>query len=150
MLRAIGDNERRVISLGYDVLRIKWLCFVISAALAGLAGAAKAATIQNAALTDVTWIASGDIILMAFIGGVSTFSGPMIGALVVVAMQTYLAALGEWVVAAQGAAFVVIVLVFRQGIVGVLPFLMRRWSAGSHVDAAVRGQAGLKSEFSLK
>ena len=98
--------------------RYKLLAFVISAALAGLAGATKAIVAQNASLSDVSFGMSGEVVLMTLLGGMGTLYGPVVGAVVVVAMQNYLAGFGEWVTVIQGAIFVACVLLFRRGIVG--------------------------------
>jgi branched-chain amino acid transport system permease protein len=118
ILKAIRENEPRTISLGYRVQRYKLLAFVISAALAGLAGATKAIVAQNASLSDVSFGMSGEVVLMTLLGGMGTLYGPVVGAVVVVAMQNYLAGFGEWVTVIQGAIFVACVLLFRRGIVG--------------------------------
>ncbi|KPH81389.1 branched-chain amino acid ABC transporter permease [Bosea vaviloviae] len=118
--KAIRDNEPRAISLGYRVNRYKLTVFVLSAALAGLAGATKAIVFQLASLTDVHWSMSGEVVLMTLVGGLGTVFGPIAGALVIVAMQNYLASLGAWVTVVQGVVFVICVLAFREGIVGVV------------------------------
>jgi branched-chain amino acid transport system permease protein len=118
VLKAIRENEPRAISLGYDVERYKLLAFVLSAALAGLAGSTKAIVFQLASLTDVEWQASGEVVLMTLVGGLGTVLGPIVGAVVVESMQTYLAEAGEWVQVIQGVIFVIVVLLFRRGIVG--------------------------------
>jgi branched-chain amino acid transport system permease protein len=102
------------------------MVFVLSAALAGLAGATKAIVFQLASLTDVYWGMSGEVVLMTLLGGMGTVFGPMVGAAVVVTMQNYLAELGAWVTVIQGVIFVTCVLVFRAGIVGVLGRLLNR------------------------
>ena len=118
MLKAIRENEPRAISLGYAVDRFKLIAFVLSAALAGLAGATKAIVFQLASLTDVTWQMSGEVVLMTLVGGMGTVFGPIVGAGIIITMQNYLAGFGEWVLVIQGAIFVVTVLLFRRGIVG--------------------------------
>ena len=120
VLKAIRDNEQRALSLGYEADRYKLLAFVLSAALAGLAGATKAMVLQFATLTDVSSGMSGEVVLMALVGGLGTIIGPVVGAFVIVTMQNYLAALGEFVLVIQGAIFVVIVMAFRKGLVGEL------------------------------
>ena len=80
ILKAIRENEPRAISLGYKVDDYKLAAFVISATLAGLAGALKAIVAQNASLTDVHWSMSGDVILMTLVGGLGTIFGPVVGA----------------------------------------------------------------------
>jgi len=118
--KAIRDNEPRAISLGYRASQYKLAVFVLSAALAGLAGSTKAIVFQLASLTDVHWSMSGEVVLMTLVGGLGTVFGPIAGALVIVSMQNYLASLGAWVTVVQGVIFVICVLTFREGIVGVI------------------------------
>jgi branched-chain amino acid transport system permease protein len=118
ILKAIRENEPRAISLGYKTERYKLMAFVLSAALAGLAGAVKVIVAQNASLTDVHWSSSGEVVLMTLVGGLGTIFGPVVGAFVITAMQQYLAGLGQWVQVIQGAIFVACVLAFRRGVVG--------------------------------
>ena len=118
VLQAIRENEPRTISLGYETARYKLLAFVISAALAGVAGGTKSLVFQLASLTDVQWQMSGEVVLMTLVGGMGTIFGPIIGAAVIVTMQNYLAEFGSWVNIIQGAIFVICVLTFRRGIVG--------------------------------
>jgi branched-chain amino acid transport system permease protein len=120
VLKAIRENEPRTISLGYDADRYKLLAFVLSATLAGLAGALKAIVFQLASLTDVYWTMSGEVVLMTLLGGMGTIFGPVVGAFVIVALENYLAGFGEWVTIITGVIFVVCVLAFRRGIVGEL------------------------------
>lgn len=120
VLKAIRENEPRAVSLGYDAARYKLLAFILSAVLAGLAGATKAIVFQLASLTDVHWTMSGEVVLMTLLGGMGTIFGPVVGAFVIVSLENYLAAFGEWVTVITGAIFVVCVLSFRRGIVGEL------------------------------
>ena len=128
VLKAIRDNEPRAISLGYNVAAHKLLAFVISATLTGLAGATKTVVFQLASLTDAHWHMSGEVILMTLLGGVGTVLGPLVGAGVVVTLQSYLSngPLGDWVHVILGVIFVLCVLLFRAGIVGWLRKLVRR------------------------
>ena len=127
ILKAIRENEPRAVSLGYRVDQYKLAAFVLSATLAGLAGAAKAIFAQNASLTDVQFSTSGEVVLMTLLGGMGTIYGPVIGAFIVVAMQQYLGQyLGEWVTVIQGSIFVVCVLLFRRGIVGEIAAFFKR------------------------
>ena len=118
VLKAIRENEPRAISLGYDADRYKLLAFVLSATLAGLAGATKAIVFQLASLTDVHWSMSGEVVLMTLLGGMGTIFGPVVGAFAIAGLENYLAGFGEWVTIITGAIFVVCVLAFRRGIVG--------------------------------
>jgi branched-chain amino acid transport system permease protein len=121
VLKMIRENEPRAVSLGYEVDRYKLMAFVLSAALAGLAGSVKAIVMGFATLSDVHWSMSGEVILMSLLGGVGTFFGPVLGAGVVIALQNMLAdKVGEWVTVIIGVIFVICVLAFRKGIVGEL------------------------------
>jgi branched-chain amino acid transport system permease protein len=129
VLKAIRENEPRAISLGYDAERYKLLAFVLSATLAGLAGATKAIVFQLASLTDVHWTMSGEVVLMTLLGGMGTVFGPVVGAFLIIGLENYLAAFGEWVTVITGGIFVVCVLAFRRGIVGEI---MAWWSQRGH------------------
>ena len=118
VLKAIRENESRAISLGYDTDRYKLMAFVLSAGLAGAAGATKSIVFQLASLTDVYWTMSGEVVLMTLLGGLGTIFGPVVGAAIIITMQNYLAQLGAWVTVVQGLIFVICVLAFRRGIVG--------------------------------
>ena len=126
VLKAIRENEPRTVSLGYDADKFKHRAFVLSAALAGMAGATKAIVFQLASLTDVHWSMSGEVVLMTLVGGMGTIFGPVVGAAVIVTMQNYLAELGAWVTLVQGVIFVLCVLLFRRGIVGEIGNLLKK------------------------
>jgi len=120
VLKAIRENEPRAISLGYDAEKYKLLAFILSATLAGLAGATKAIVFQLASLTDVHWTMSGEVVLMTLLGGMGTIFGPVVGAFTIIGLENYLAGFGSWVTVITGVIFVVCVLAFRRGIVGEL------------------------------
>src|SRR5690606_40768353 len=124
-LKAIRENEQRAVSLGYKADHYKLIAFVLSAALSGLAGATKAIVFQLASLTDVHWSMSGEVVLMTLLGGLGTVFGPAVGAVTIVGMQNYLAGFGQWITIIQGAIFVICVLLFRRGIVGVIAHALR-------------------------
>jgi branched-chain amino acid transport system permease protein len=126
VLKAIRENEPRAISLGYDTTRYKFLAYMLSATLAGLAGGTKAIVFQLASLTDVHWSMSGEVVLMTLLGGMGTVFGPVAGALAVITMENYLAQLGAWVTVVQGVIFVLCVLTFRRGVIGEIAQLLRR------------------------
>jgi branched-chain amino acid transport system permease protein len=132
VLKSIRENEARALSLGYDVDRYKLVAFILSATLAGLAGATKSLAFGLATLTDVSWQMSGEVVLMTLLGGMGTIFGPALGAAIIVTMQNYLAGLGSMVTIIMGATFVVCVLLFRRGIVGEIEhrFRMKRSGAG--------------------
>jgi len=134
VLKGIKENEPRAISLGYDTNRFKLLAFVLSAALAGLAGSLKTLVLGFATLSDVHWTASGQVILMTLVGGLGTLSGPLLGSAVVVVLENKIGEMGhaiaglsgiEWfntlgesVTMVTGLIFVICVLAFRRGIMG--------------------------------
>ncbi|MFG1489905.1 branched-chain amino acid ABC transporter permease [Oceanospirillum sp. HFRX-1_2] len=128
ILKAIRENEPRTVSLGYDVDKFKLVAFVISAALAGLAGSTKSLVFQLASLTDAHWHMSGEVILMTLLGGVGTIFGPIVGATTVVTLQNYLSQgpLASWVPVILGLIFVICVLLFRSGIVGEIQKFMKK------------------------
>ena len=127
VLKMIRENEPRAISLGYQVDRYKLLAFVLSAALAGLAGSMKTLVMGFATLSDVHWSMSGEVILMTLLGGVGTFFGPVLGSAIVIGLQNMLAdKVGSWVTVIIGVIFVVCVLAFRKGVVGELQAFRER------------------------
>ncbi|HSD62034.1 MAG TPA: branched-chain amino acid ABC transporter permease [Burkholderiales bacterium] len=142
VLKAIRENEPRAVSLGYDVERYKLAAFVISAGLAGLAGATKSVVLQLASLTDVHWHMSGSVVLMTLLGGMGTVLGPVVGAATVIGLENKLGDIGNWLAQASGVEFfskigesvtvvtglifVICVLLFRRGIVGELQALWKR------------------------
>jgi branched-chain amino acid transport system permease protein len=125
VMKAIRENEPRATSLGYRTDDYKLVAFILSATLAGVAGATKALVFGIATLTDVHWSMSGEVVLMTLVGGLGTVFGPVVGAAVVVTMQNYLAEYGAWVTVIQGVIFVACVLAFRRGIVGEVANLLR-------------------------
>jgi branched-chain amino acid transport system permease protein len=127
ILKAIRENEPRAISLGYDVNKFKLLAFTLSAALSGTAGATKTLVFQLASLSDVHWHMSGEVVLMTLLGGLGTILGPLVGASVIVTLQSELAdTVGSWVTVITGGIFVACVLLFRRGIVGEIMALVKR------------------------
>ena len=123
ILTALRENETRAISLGYRADLYKLLAFVLSATFSGLAGSLITIVFQLAALNNVHWHLSGEVVLMTLLGGMGTVIGPVVGAFVLVAIQNYFAQVGAWSTIIQGAIFVACVLVFRHGIVGEI----ERW-----------------------
>ncbi|GAB5098644.1 branched-chain amino acid ABC transporter permease [Caballeronia sp. LP006] len=134
VLIAIKENEPRAVSLGYDTARYKLLAFVLSAGLAGLAGALKTLVLGFETLGDAYWTMSGLVVLMTLVGGMSTMFGPLLGAAIIVALEDRLGdiggglarltgvdwfnSLGESVTIVTGLIFIACVLAFRRGIVG--------------------------------
>ncbi|MGC2324226.1 MAG: branched-chain amino acid ABC transporter permease [Terriglobales bacterium] len=127
VLKAIRENEPRATSLGYDVNKYKLMAFVLSAGLAGLAGATNAIVFTSVTLTDVDWHTSGDVVLMTLLGGMGSIFGPVVGAFSIVTLESKLSdKVGSLVTVIIGAIFVICVLLFRRGIVGEIQGLYRR------------------------
>jgi len=115
---------------------------VLSAGLAGLAGATKTLVLGFATLTDALWTTSGLVILMTLVGGMGTMVGPIVGALVIIALENKIGdvgrtlaewtdidwfnGLGESVTLVTGLIFIACVLAFRRGVVGELSYRWRR------------------------
>ena len=138
VLKSIRDNEPRAISLGYTTDRFKLLAFVLSAALSGLAGGLMAIIFKVAMLTNLYFTTSADALLMVLIGGVGTIFGPVVGALILVTMQQYLAGLGSWVLIVQGVVFIFCVMALRSGVVGTfLEYVSRRRERNPAVSGAI-------------
>jgi branched-chain amino acid transport system permease protein len=141
VLKAVRENEPRATSLGYEVARYKLLAFVLSAALAGLAGSVKAVVLGFGTLSDVHWSMSGLVVLMTLVGGMGTLFGPVLGAIIIIALENKLGDVGSWlaqvteiewfntlgesVTMVTGLIFVICVLAFRRGIIGELAARMR-------------------------
>jgi branched-chain amino acid transport system permease protein len=141
VLKAVRENEPRAISLGYEVARYKLLAFVLSAALAGLAGSVKAVVLGFGTLTDVHGSMSGLVVLMTLVGGMGTLFGPVLGAIIIIALENKLGDVGSWlaqvteiewfntlgesVTMVTGLIFVLCVLAFRRGIIGEIVARMR-------------------------
>lgn len=126
VLKAIRENEPRAVSLGYDTDKFKLICFVISCAIAGTAGALLTLTLSLASLSNANWHQSGEVVLMTLLGGIGTVLGPMVGAFVIVVLHNQLADIGSWIQVVIGTIFVVCVMAFRRGIVGEIGHLMKR------------------------
>lgn len=134
ILTAIRENEPRAVSLGYDADRYKLLAFTLSAALAGLAGSLKTTVMGFATLTDVLWSTSGAAIFMVLVGGIGTLTGPLVGAIVIIMLETgigdagtwlseltgvhWFSTMGESVSLVTGVIFMIFVLALRRGIMG--------------------------------
>ncbi len=140
VLKAVRDNQARVESLGFDPEKIKLVAFVISAAMAGVAGATKATVYQFATLTDASWPVSGEVILMTLLGGLGTLTGPIFGAAIIILLNDHLAGFGEFSLITQGVILLIVVVFFRRGIVGetaaLLAFLKRRRTQSAGVDVS--------------
>lgn len=120
IFQAIGENEQRAAFIGYDVNRYKHISFIISGMISGLAGGLFVATEGFASPDHLFWLLSGEIIIMTILGGVGTLYGPMVGAGIFIYLETYLnSTFDAWQII-LGLIFVTVVLLFPQGLAGLL------------------------------
>ena len=140
-LRAIRDNRVRAQSVGYDPKVQMLLAFLISAFLAGIAGALNTVAHGVVSLDSVNWTTSGIVVMMTLLGGSTTLLGPLVGAAIVLLLQYSLASSTAAVGVVTGAVFAATVLFFRRGVVGSLLALDHYFAARSQVKALAQAQA---------
>ena len=119
-LKSIRENEERAEHLGYNVQFCLLNAFVISAAFSGIAGAMLISIIGITSPENVHWLTSGEVLVMALLGGIHTFIGPFVGAVVFYVLSELFLALTDTFQLFLGAALLVVVLFFPEGIVGRL------------------------------
>ncbi|MFZ3237811.1 MAG: branched-chain amino acid ABC transporter permease [Stellaceae bacterium] len=119
-LLAIRENERRARFLGIPVDRHIWLSWMISCALVSLAGTLYALLNNFADPHDLRWDQSGDFVIMAVLGGMRAFWGPLIGAAIFVVLQDFVSSHTENWMSFIGLFFVIVVLFFPRGLLGML------------------------------
>ena len=117
---AIRENERRARFLGIPVDRHIWLSWVISCLFVSLAGTLYALLNNFADPHDLRWDQSGDFVIMAVLGGMRSFWGPLIGAAIFVVLQDYLSSITINWMSFIGMLFIAIVLFFPRGLLGFL------------------------------
>ena len=119
-LLAIRENERRARFLGIPVDRHIWFSWLVSCAFVGLAGTLYALLNNFADPHDLRWDQSGDFVIMAVLGGMRSFWGPLIGAAIFVVLQDYVSSLTQNWMSFIGLFFVLVVLFFPRGVLGIL------------------------------
>ncbi len=119
-LLAIRENERRARFLGIPVEQHIWLSFVISCFFVSLAGALYALLNNFADPHELRWDQSGDFVIMVVLGGMRAFWGPLVGAAIFVVLQDYLSSLTDNWMSFIGLFFMLVVLFFPRGVLGVL------------------------------
>jgi len=119
-LLAIRENERRARFLGIAVERHLWLSFVISCFFVSLAGTLYALLNNFTDPRALRWDMSGNFVMMAVLGGMRSFWGPLIGAAVFVVLQDYVSSHTENWMSVVGLIFVLVVLFFPRGVLGLL------------------------------
>ncbi len=120
VLKAIRENEPRAISLGYGSHVYKFVAFVISAALSGLAGSLFVISHRFTSLNTLDWHTSGEVVIMTVLGGIGTIFGPLFGAAFYLIINDKLSTLTTSPGLVLGVIFIIVVSVFRRGVVGEL------------------------------
>jgi branched-chain amino acid transport system permease protein len=129
VIRGAKDNERRMVALGYPVFRYQLAAFTLSGMLAGLAGVLLANATGFIGPAYMEWVRSGELIVMVVLGGMGTVVGPVIGAAALLLLEEFIplaldgvrAGWGEHWRIVLGPLLLAVVLVARQGLLGLLP-----------------------------
>ncbi|HZJ53488.1 MAG TPA: branched-chain amino acid ABC transporter permease [Myxococcaceae bacterium] len=124
VLRAIRENEARSAAIGYDVRRYKLAAFVISALFAAVSGTLYVLLLRYAFPQTMDWIRSGNVVVMSLVGGLGTFSGPIVGATLITFLSNYISFHTKYWQLVMGAVFVVFVMFFPRGIAG---YVLEAW-----------------------
>ena len=126
VVETVRENEQRAAACGYDVARTKLLAFTLSAGLCGLAGALRALHLSIVPIDSLHYLQSGQAVMMCLLGGMGTFFGPFVGALVFLVLEDVVTHLTAYWMAVVGGIFMVFVLFFPRGIWGsILAWLDR-------------------------
>ena len=121
VLQGARDNERRMKAMGFDIFRYRLVGFVLSAAMAGLAGGMFATHESFISPSIMHWSRSGELIVMVVLGGMGTLGGPIAGALAYLTLEKFLPELTEHWAVWFGPILVLCVLFARKGLMGSLP-----------------------------
>ena len=119
-LNAARQSEQRVETVGLNTQRIRLVAFVMSGAVTGLAGALFADLNRFVSPTMFSWQLSGEIIVFIIIGGVGRLFGPVVGALVFVALEHFLGELSDFWHIYLGLLLLIIVMFGKGGIIGLI------------------------------
>ncbi len=127
VLQAVRENEHRAKSCGYETTNVRWLAFILSGAISGLAGSLYALYLHFVGIETMYYTTSGQVIMMTLLGGMGSFIGPFIGAGVFLYLEDVLSAITpNWMIF-LGVVFVLCVLFFPSGIWGsVKEFSLKR------------------------
>jgi branched-chain amino acid transport system permease protein len=125
VIQGARSNERRMRAIGFPTYRYKLLCFVFAGMLCGLAGALLANHTDFISPALMHWTRSGDLIVMAVLGGMGTVFGPVIGAVALLVLEEVLSSITEYWQIILGPLFLLVVLFARGGIDGLLAEVRR-------------------------
>jgi branched-chain amino acid transport system permease protein len=119
VLIGIRENETRVKSMGYNTNLYKYAAFVLAGGLGGLSGSLYTYFNGFIAPSDVYWTMSGAVLIMVLIGGAGTMLGPVLGAALIVSLETIVSSYTDLWMLIVGAVFIIFVVFFPKGIVGI-------------------------------
>ena len=126
VVQGARSNELRMRAIGFPTYRYKLTCFVISGTLCGLAGALLANHTDFVSPSVMYWTRSGDLIIMAVLGGMGSVSGPLFGAIALLVLEEALSGITEYWQIILGPLLLLVVLFARGGIDGLLMGLGRK------------------------
>jgi branched-chain amino acid transport system permease protein len=126
VLRGAKQNARRINAIGFRSERYQLTAYVLSAIMCGIAGMLLANLTAFASPSNLSWVVSGDLIVMIVLGGLGTVFGPLIGAVVFLGLEEGLKMLTEYWPAIFGIAIVLVAVLGKAGIIGLLDKLSRR------------------------
>lgn len=130
VLKAVRENDHRAESCGYETSNVRWLAFIISGAISGLAGGLYALYLHFVGIESLYWTTSGQVVMMTLLGGMGSFIGPFIGAGVFLYLEDVLSTLTEHWMFFLGGIFILCVLFFPTGIWGTIQEVIRRKRSG--------------------
>ena len=120
MCNAVRDNQQRAEFVGYNVRKVRWLAFSLSAMFAGAAGSLHAINYEHIGFESVSLVQSGLVLFMAYIGGIGNFLGPILGAISLTYLDTMLSDITEAWVLYYGIIFVLVIAFAPQGLSGII------------------------------
>ena len=125
-LAGIRDNEHRMKALGYNTFLYKYISYLLSAVIAGMAGLLFAYFNGYVNPSELHWLWSGDALMMMFIGGIGTFWGPLWGALAYTGLRYWISSYTMYWFGIEGIIFILVVLFFRGGVAGFVMNMQKR------------------------
>jgi branched-chain amino acid transport system permease protein len=135
VLEAIRENEQRTAACGFDVARSKWLVFVISAGVCGLAGSLRALHLTVVPVDSLHYLQSGQAVMMCLLGGMGSFFGPFVGAGLFLYLEDVVTHLTRYWMAVVGLLFMALVLFFPRGVWGTLVYRAQKYFSTLEVRA---------------